>query len=486
MTANQEVRHCTRCGARLTRYNDDAMCAPCQAAARAACAKPPQVPLSFWQIDQMRDALATWHMGRVIFAYRMHPYHGRALTQEVVGSWLGLTQAQLSRMEKGRAPEEISKLRRYAQILGIPAELLWFDLPGESRTKTTTEPISLAFPSQRTDTEDQGAHDLVRRLQAYGLSASALPALNGEESRHMAAALDHARRYLDASVVDYFRRQLDSCKADDGALGPRRTLPIVLGILGAIAQRVREVKPDVRYELLSVGADGAEFVGWLYRDLRDQVSAGYWYDRAMEWAQEAGDGGMQGYVLLKKSQMAYDKRDAFRVLTLAEAAGRASNQLPNKVRAEALQSEAMGLAMLHEPLTLIEQKLDVAHSLVTAGIHDPSELGAYFTEDTLLLRSAACYTEAGKPEQAVMLFSQVISGGTLSRRDAGFFRARQAVALALNGEPDDAVTMALESVAVARATDSERTMHVLMEVMHALTPWNKHPGVQSLREAILS
>jgi hypothetical protein len=40
----------------------------------------------------------------------------------------------------------------------------------------------------------------------------------------------------------------------------------------------------------------------------------------MEWAQEAGDTAMQGYVLLKKSQMAYDERDALRVSTLAEAA----------------------------------------------------------------------------------------------------------------------------------------------------------------------
>ena len=40
----------------------------------------------------------------------------------------------------------------------------------------------------------------------------------------------------------------------------------------------------------------------------------------MEWAQEANDIAMQGYVLLRKSQMAYDNRDAHRVVTFAEAA----------------------------------------------------------------------------------------------------------------------------------------------------------------------
>ena len=488
MTADQGVRHCIRCGTRLARHNDSTVCSPCQARASQVRAQPPEVPASFWDIDQMRDALATWHMGRVIFAYRMHPYHGKTLTQDLVGSWLGLTRAQLSRMEKGRAPEEISKLRRYAQILGIPSELLWFDLPNESRSKAVpvqrTEPVPLI--GHDGNDVDQGARDLARRLQAYGLGVSALPTLNADETRHMITALDHARRYLDTAVIDYFRRQLDSCKADDGAIGPRRTLPIVLGILGAIAERVREVRPDVRYVLLSLAADGAEFAGWLYRDLRDQVNAGFWYDRAMEWAQEAGDQGMQSYILIKKSQMAYDKRDALRVLTLAEAAGRVSGELPHKVRAEALQTEAMGLAMLHEPLSFVEQRLDEAHALVSTKDSSASQLGAYFTEDTLVLRRAACYTEAGKASYAASLFSQVLANGKLSRRDAGFFRARHAVALALSGEPENAVSIALESVAVARATDSERTMHVLTEVMHTLTPWRDRPEVRDLREALLS
>ncbi|MFE7129959.1 hypothetical protein ACFVIM_03795 [Streptomyces sp. NPDC057638] len=39
----------------------------------------------------------------------------------------------------------------------------------------------------------------------------------------------------------------------------------------------------------------------------------------MEWAQEADAPAMQGYVLLKKSQMAYDDADAGRVLSLARA-----------------------------------------------------------------------------------------------------------------------------------------------------------------------
>jgi hypothetical protein len=112
-------------------------------ATRDVLLRPPALPLEFWQIDQMRDALTTWHMGRVIFAYRTHPHHGRVLSQGLVGNWLELTQAQLSRIENGRPPEELSKLVRYAQILDIPADLLWFSLPDQ--------PPADALPSQRPE-----------------------------------------------------------------------------------------------------------------------------------------------------------------------------------------------------------------------------------------------------------------------------------------------------------------------------------------------
>ncbi|NEW40163.1 XRE family transcriptional regulator [Nocardia cyriacigeorgica] len=77
----------------------------------------------------MLAALSSWHMGRVIYAYRTHPVHGRPIPQERVANWLDLTQAQLSRIEKGPAPEHLTKLIKWATTLHIPGELLWFKLP---------------------------------------------------------------------------------------------------------------------------------------------------------------------------------------------------------------------------------------------------------------------------------------------------------------------------------------------------------------------
>jgi hypothetical protein len=307
------------------------------------------------------------------------------------------------------------------------------------------------------------------------------------ELEHLAAALNDARRYLDGSAIELFRKQLDRSKADDGHRGSGKALPIVLGILGALSEHVREVKPAVRHQLLSLGADGAEFAGWLYRDLQHRASATYWYDRAMEWAQEAGDTAMQAYVLLKKSQMAYEDRDTHRVITFAEAAQQGPWRLPPAIQAEVMQQHALGLAMAGEPIFSVDQRMDAAREALSQVPNEaPDGSTAYFTLDTLLLRQATSYTEAGKPAKAAALFGQVLAGGTLSRRDIGFFSARRATALALSGEPDEAAEVGMQALQTARETNSGRTVRILNDAVQALAPWSVRPGPRALRQAMLA
>ncbi|MGH3622904.1 MAG: helix-turn-helix domain-containing protein, partial [Sciscionella sp.] len=94
-----------------------------------------------------------------------------------------------------------------------------------------------AMHSVVTATEWDAMSPLNRRsLLKHGLAASVLPALGLEELHQVAAAMEDARRYLDTSVVEYLRRQLVLAKADDGMLGPAKTVPMVLGILGTIEE----------------------------------------------------------------------------------------------------------------------------------------------------------------------------------------------------------------------------------------------------------
>src|SRR6266567_2386182 len=119
-------------------------------------------------------------------------------------------------------------------------------------------------------------------------------------------------------------------------------------------------------------------------------------------------------------------------------------------------------------LRAVERKLDAARELLAEASTDeerPGLPGAYFTDTTLVLRTATAFTEAGNPSRSALMFGEVLANSDLSRRDAGFFRAWRSAALALSGEPDEAATVGLESVEMAVATSSRRTLRVLAEVM---------------------
>jgi hypothetical protein len=297
--------------------------------------------------------------------------------------------------------------------------------------------------------------------------------------------MDDAWRYLDADVVRYCKRQLDVCAADDGAHGPAQTLPVVLGVVAAIERHARLVKATVRRELLAIGAQGAEFVGWLYRDAGQPQLAEHWRDRASEWAQEAGDWPMQGYILLKRSQSAWDERDGPRLLTLAQAAHHGSWQLPPLVQAEVAQQEARGLAMTGEPAGSVDAKLDEAWNLLNDAECVPGELGSRYDRPLLTMQTAICYCEAGQPTRAVELYRSELTDERFPRRDKGYFLSLMASALAQAAEPDNASDAAHEALTAALQTNSQRTMQELVRVCALLEPWRAQPAVRDLRDAVL-
>lgn len=319
-----------------------------------------------------------------------------------------------------------------------------------------------------------------------GLAGPGGPYSSAAVGRQVAVMVRHARSLTSTEAVTYFRSGIDRAKADDGSKGAVSALARMLTILGAIAQLTRDLEPALRPALLSVGAQGAEFTGWLHRDGGDVPAATFWYDRAMEWAQEANDDVLQAYVLLRKSQMAYDLRNRPRAASLAHAAQRYERRLPRPVHAEILQQVALGLAVTGAPMRTVEQTMDDAWHLMTtsAGSTEGHE-GLIISEDTMLLRRAACYTAAGRPASGAEIFAEVIRRGGLSRRDSGFFGARHALALALCGEPDEASQVGIRALNTASETDSRRTRVVLADAVRALAPWRNRPGPRALAEAML-
>jgi hypothetical protein len=213
--------------------------------------------------------------------------------------------------------------------------------------------LAVTFRCQVTDLVDDADREyltaaellLVGEPQVSAASVVSLAPLHEEWSARVTAAVADPARYCDAQVVSMLRTQLETFKAMDGRHGPAAALPGVLGVVSAVWAMAQEAPEQMRVLLLSLAVEAAEFTGWLYRDLADPTRAGVWYDRAMEWAQAVGDRGAQGFLLIRKSQMAYDARDGRRVLLLARTALDGPWKLDPWLRAEALVQAAKGQAM---------------------------------------------------------------------------------------------------------------------------------------------
>lgn len=131
MDTPHAIRLCC-CGTRLARHNDGTLCTACQKRTRDRMVGPPNVPRDFWQDQTMREALNSRHIGKIIAAYRLHAWHGQPIS-EVAAGWLNTGQSRLSRIENGPQIKDLDKLVAIAQALRIPAEHLWFALPGQQR-----------------------------------------------------------------------------------------------------------------------------------------------------------------------------------------------------------------------------------------------------------------------------------------------------------------------------------------------------------------
>ena len=377
-----------------------------------------------------------------------------------------------------------------SKILGLPESELWPDTARmNSVTAQALDGLTPVPALAEQGTDDQLIERLRRTFLAGGLSALVLPALGLDELRHITAAVINAQRYADGNIAYYFRRQLESSALTDGKSGPRQSLPVVLGIIAAIEKMATDAKPAMRRDLLRIGAHASEFAGWLYRDLCVPELANYWRDRAIEWAQVSGDAVMQGYVLLKKSQAVWDERDALRMLTLAEAVQEGPWRLPPRVRAEAAQQQARGLAMLNGDLVLMESKLSEARSLLdqdrATSDARAKEVTAHYDEALFGLQVAICYCEARQPERSLELYERWLSLETFSRRDYGYFLALKGAAHAMAEEPEDAAMAGLEAFSFARETESVRTIQEVTRLAVQLDQWRDRESVHDLRRSVL-
>ncbi|WP_165401391.1 helix-turn-helix domain-containing protein [Herbihabitans rhizosphaerae] len=165
----------------LAADNTARLCGRCHRDQRDQLRTPPaELRNEFFETPEFRAAFESQHIGKVFKAYRSHPRHlrlfGKPLNQELLGRWLGLSQAQVSKLENGKAEQNLETLRNYARILHLPRHLLWFDFPGQTRLLRAVE-ASREKDSLIAHT-GMDTLELLQRVRASAINPATIDALN--------------------------------------------------------------------------------------------------------------------------------------------------------------------------------------------------------------------------------------------------------------------------------------------------------------------
>ena len=452
MSGSGNVRYCRTCGARLTRGNLLNQCAPCQQQAFNLASGPPDLPASFWEVSLMREALASWHIGQVIRAYRHHPHHGpRPLSQELVASWLRLTQTQLSRAENGLPVKDLDKLTNWAQTLKIPARHLWFQLPSV-----------VSHQAAGSETVLSSALSPAGTLPYLPARAEAPPQDDGADAAAMqafrTADLRAGGGHLYPTVVNYLQT----------AIAPR-LFGTVTGGPGVFA----------------AASALTEMAGWMAHDAGRDEPAQQHFTRALDLAGASSDTQLSAHILASMSHLALHHDRPKQAIQLARQGQQALGaDSPNPgLAARLLTMEARALATLPqpEPAACGKALLRAEQILGNEPAEPPSPWISQFDEGSLASEAARCLRQLGQMAAAARQAQRIIELRPGSHtRSRAFGQLLLASALIAQSEPEQACTLIQEVLDATQSLSSYLVIQQLRELAQLLEPYRANQAVAVL------
>ncbi|MFI7059848.1 hypothetical protein ACIBL3_02595 [Kribbella sp. NPDC050124] len=318
-----ERRACRSCGAYLAADNRDDQCGPCQRRAPELALDAPELPDGFWDGAALKEAAAERNFGKLLLAYRK--LQRPEPTQANVGAWLGLTQGQVSRIERSATGvHDLDKLDRWAKALHIPQRLLWFNLSEQApHACKDIEEVSNLEGSRPPDDEgtDMRRRDLFKAASAVAAAGSSwladTPWQRLSDSVLRGRAVDRTTVQLVEDRTAEFYTAEETRPARDILADLQKHRHMLDSLLSNAQQAT------LRDRLLVAMGESDALLGWMHFDLGSAEPAINAWRRALQLASQTGDGALAACALGYWSYLAAgrgDGRSAVGMLERAESA----------------------------------------------------------------------------------------------------------------------------------------------------------------------
>jgi hypothetical protein len=413
----------------------------------------------------MRDALASWHMGRVIAAYRTHPFHGRPLSQEIVGAWAGVSQVQLSRVEHGPAIKHLDRLVAWAETLRIPEHLLWFKLPGRHVDAPTPSP-SAVVPNPA---------DLATLLGALTATRSAGP--DGHGPTLGISAFEGLTLARSAELV------LKLFLALDDELGGGS---LYLPLSRYVARMAVSVEQDPDDGLWGFG-QLCQMAGWLALDAHQHGAARRYFSSALYVGHEADKPGLAASALGYMSLQETYRGKLSSALSLAQTAFATGSAGTTPLTRTMLGTRlARAQAGVRQRQACLRALAGARAAFDQAGEQEEPLWISYVDAAELAAQEGACYLDLGMTKEGIESLTTaigLIEVRTPRRiRDRVHYLSRLAKCHLAERDLEQACSRATEALTLSEAIDSARVAERLREFNDALEPFGEVGPARQFRE----
>lgn len=279
-------------------------------------------------------------------------------------------------------------------------------------------------------------------------------------------------RHVGDAAVRALAGVLASQRITEDVAGSAAVLKPVLIQLAAVEAIAREARGPSRLAVVHIGAQWAQFAGWLLTTLGKQAKGRARLSQSLEWAVESGDPDLLSEVLSFQGHAALTEGNAGSAIGLSRAARRDPGIYPGQLAISAAQ-EAKGHALDgngSEADRLLDESDHLAERARGRADEAPPWL-YYHTAGFFDLQRGEAYAYlADNPHYRQRAMDAITDGyaalpaGSQGAEWAAEYLVRLASLYVRDGDAEQAVALGMRAAAVARAAGSLRLYGMLRKL----------------------
>jgi transcriptional regulator with XRE-family HTH domain len=453
---------------------------------RSAGDTAPVLPADFWEQPEIRSALLSRHFGRFLRGYRMT--QSPSVNQADVARWLGITQGQLSKIERSSTPvHDLAKLDRWARALQVPSDLLWFSQsPDPSATHEVLPTRATVEAAEHSEGSNVHRRNLLK-LGGVTAATAGTGLLSASPWQRLIDSVDKGRPVDTATVqlmqdrtADFFHTEetVPACQLLDSLTQHRGTLKALLANARISA---------IRDQLTVAIGETDVLTGWLLFDLsRGNEAANAWRS-TLKIAKEVRDGALAACALSYWSYLAASRNDiAPAVRLLRQAAEYVPGSSAPATRSWISAREAEELARLGDETGSLRAVERALTAFDFARPRSERPWTAFFGASRLGSMTVSTYTTLRHQEAAAAADSLLASLSPTDNKVRAIVLSDLTINAAQAQEYDRANALVTDAIELTNRTETTLAKQRLLTVAAGLPLTSKADASGVLRDQIMS